>query len=58
MTKAAEDIYLSYHDKVSAYIRGKVDHHQDAENPGGICRDCRKNTLLQTGIPDMNRTSR
>ena len=29
---AAEDIYLSYHDKVSSYIRGKVDHHQDAED--------------------------
>lgn len=29
---AAEDIYLSYHDKVSGYIRGKVDHHQDAED--------------------------
>ena len=32
MTAAAEDIYLAYQDKVSAYIRGKVDHHQDAED--------------------------
>lgn len=29
---AAEDIYLSYHDKVSAYVRGKVDNHHDAED--------------------------
>ena len=29
---ATEDIYLAYHDKVSAYIRGKVDNHHDAED--------------------------
>lgn len=29
---AAEDIYLTYRDKVSAYIRGKVDDHHDAED--------------------------
>lgn len=32
MTTAAEDIYISYHDKVSAYIRGKLDNHHDAED--------------------------
>ena len=32
MTMAAEDIYISYHDKVSAYIRGKLDNHHDAED--------------------------
>ena len=32
MTAAAEDIYLSYHDKVSAYIKGKVENHYDAED--------------------------
>ena len=32
MMTAAEDIYLSYHDKVSAYIREKVDDHHDAED--------------------------
>ena len=29
---ATEDIYLAYHDKVSAYIRGKVDNPHDAED--------------------------
>lgn len=29
---AIEDIYLAYHDKVSAYIRGKVDNYHDAED--------------------------
>lgn len=29
---AAEDIYLSYHDKVSAYVREKVENHHDAED--------------------------
>lgn len=32
MTMAAEDIYISYHDKVSAYIRGKLDNYHDAED--------------------------
>lgn len=32
MTMAAEDIYISYHNKVSAYIRGKLDNHHDAED--------------------------
>ena len=32
MTTGAEDIYLAYHDKVSAYIRGKVENHHDAED--------------------------
>lgn len=32
MTAAAEDIYLAYHDKVSAYVRGKVENHHDAED--------------------------
>ena len=32
MTTAAEDIYISYHDKVSAYIRGKLDNHHDTED--------------------------
>ena len=32
MTMAAEDIYISYHDKVSSYIRGKLDNHHDAED--------------------------
>jgi len=32
MTMAAEDIYISYYDKVSAYIRGKLDNHHDAED--------------------------
>ena len=32
MTVAAEDIYLAYHDKVSAYIKGKVENHYDAED--------------------------
>jgi len=29
---AAEDIYLAYHAKVSAYVQGKVDHYQDVED--------------------------
>ena len=33
MTTTAENIYLVYHDKVSAYIRGKVDNYHDAEDP-------------------------
>lgn len=32
MTAAAEDIYLAYHDRVSAYVRGKVENHHDAED--------------------------
>lgn len=32
MIAATEDIYLAYHDKVSAYIRGKVENHHDAED--------------------------
>ena len=32
MTAAAEDIYLTYRDKVSGYIRGKVDNYHDAED--------------------------
>lgn len=32
MTTAADDIYLSYHDKVSSYIRGRVENHHDAED--------------------------
>ena len=32
MNPVAENIYLDYHDKVSAYIRGKVDNHHDAED--------------------------
>ena len=32
MTTAAEDIFLAYYAKVSAYIRGKVDNHHDAED--------------------------
>lgn len=32
MTAAEEDIYLAYHDKVSAYVRGKVENHYDAED--------------------------
>ena len=32
MTAAAEDIYLAYQDKVSAYVRGKVENHYDAED--------------------------
>ena len=32
MTAAAEDIYLAYYDKISAYVRGKVENHYDAED--------------------------
>lgn len=32
MTTAAEDIFLAYYAKVSAYIRGRVDNHHDAED--------------------------
>jgi len=32
MTASTEDIYLAYHDKVSAYVHGKVDNHYDAED--------------------------
>lgn len=32
MTAVGEEIYLAYYDKVSAYIRGKVDNYHDVED--------------------------
>ena len=32
MTAATEEIYLTYRDKVSGYIRGRVDNYHDAED--------------------------
>ena len=32
MTAGTEELYLTYHDKVSAYIRGKVENYHDAED--------------------------
>ena len=32
MTAGTEELYLTYFDKVSAYIRGKVDNYHDAED--------------------------
>ena len=32
MIAGAEELYLAYHDKVSAYIRGKVENYHDVED--------------------------
>lgn len=32
MIPEAEAVYLAYHEKVSAYVRGKVDNYHDAED--------------------------
>lgn len=32
MIGTPEDIYLTYHDRVSAYVRGKVENYHDAED--------------------------